>query len=158
MDRVNLRFVAWEDVSRPWFNISTGHQYVSPPTPPCASTADKQNPTAASWSRSQACPSLPWRTRNEVRPSQERHSSDTKYWTVQNYTIAFTVRKRSLVSRPSPSFLQATESWARAWDEATKNDMHRNNSLQAKPHKATSKLQLMQNSQSYRDIGPVLSR
>ena len=72
-----------EELSQSWFNISTGH-YAS----------FSSDATVASLvSFLGLGPGLPWWTGNEVRPSQESHSSDTKYCTVQKYTIAFTLKK-----------------------------------------------------------------
>ena len=122
------------------------------------------------------CPGLPWWAGNEVRPSQESHSSDTKYCTVQNYTVQskhvasfpdpspasrrLQYGKAEEASFPGPAFLQATESWAWTWGRGCKKRHAQKHNFTiayrySKTTQTTSKysLQPMQNSQNYRGIG-----
>ena len=70
----------------------------SPPVPPCATYwALWVNKPDTRQSFPGLCPDLPWQSGNEVRPSQDRQSSDTKYCTVHNHMIARTGKNRTCI-------------------------------------------------------------
>ena len=61
-------------------------------------TTGKQNPIHGKlFSFPGLCPDLPWRSGNEVRPSQDSQSSDTKYCTMHKFTIAYTGKNRTCI-------------------------------------------------------------